>query len=82
MEGLYHLAIQLTGEIRTIKNAIKAIGGAKSGRILLKTENCIDDSYRFANVRPTAYVQFLNGELKSLEKDLKILEAEIKRKIT
>ena len=81
MKSLYQSAMQLISEIGTIEDAIQAIGNYQGGRILLKTEECINCTYRFANVRPAAYVQFLNGELKDLQKDLKVIEAEIKRKI-
>ena len=81
MKALYSAAIQLISEISTMEDAIKAIGNHQGGRILLKTEECINCTYRFANVRPSAYVQFLNGELKDLKKDLKVIEAAIKRKI-
>jgi hypothetical protein len=81
MKRLYESAIQLINEISIMEDAIEAIGNYQGGRILLKTEECINCTYRFANVRPSAYVQFLNGELKDLKKDLKVIESEMNRKI-
>lgn len=81
MEELYRQAINLIGDISTIKNAIRAISNHEEERMTLKTDHCIGSSYRLANVRPTAYVQFLNGELKDLEKCLKVIESKIKTNI-
>ena len=81
MKALYSAAIQLISEISTMEDAIEAIGNHQGGRILLRTEECINCTWRFANVRPSAYLQFLSGELKDLKKDLEVIEAAIKRKI-
>ena len=81
MKALYSAAIQLISEISTMEDTIEAIGNHQGGRILLKTEECINYTWRFANVRPSAYLQFLSGELKDLKKDLEVIEAAIKRKI-
>ena len=78
MKALYSAAIQLISEISTMEDTIEAIGNHQGGRILLKTEECINYTWRFANVRPSAYVQFLNDELKDLKEDLKVIEASIK----
>lgn len=77
MQTLYETAIQLMDQVEGIKDSIKDLANEGTGRILLR----VDGGCRYVNVRPSAYSQFLNGELKSLQKDLKLIEAEIKRKI-
>jgi hypothetical protein len=85
---LYQVAIDLIADINQIKSSIEAIEqGIKDdsarvrGRFLLKTDEDILGSYRYAKVRPTTYINFLNGELKDLQKDLKVIESQIKKSI-
>ncbi len=82
MKALYKTAIELIDEIATMRMAIDGLKNNGEGRILLRTNEVIDDSYKYANVRHTVYVQFLEGEMKSLQKDLKVTQEEIKRKLT
>ena len=83
---LYQLAIDVIADIKQIKNSIEIItqevdSKALNGNILLRTEEVVFCTYRYASVRPSAYVKFLNGELKELEKQLKVAEDKIKRSI-
>ena len=83
MKELYEKAIKIISDIETIKMSIKIINqgvddGSIEGRVLLRTEETVFCTYRYANVRPTTYVQFLNGELKDHQKDLKVIESSIK----
>ena len=83
MKKLYESAINLINNIATIRVTIDGLKGNKTtGRILLRTDDTINDSSKSANVRPTAYVQFLEGEMKDLQKDLKVIQEEIKRKLS
>ena len=82
-KDLYQLAIKVIADIKQVKNSIDVITNSEKrssgrGRVLLRTDDCISDSYRYANVRATSYVQFLNGELKEHEKELKVIENKIK----
>lgn len=82
MKGLYGSAIQLIDQLATMRMAIDGLKDKGAGRILLRTDETIGDSYKYANVRPTAYVQFLEGEMKDIQKDLKVIQEEIKRKLS
>ncbi len=83
---LYKEAVKIIEDIKQIENSIEIIeqglnDGSVKGRILLRTDEVVFCSYRYANVRPTSYVAFLNGELKDHKKDLKVIEAQIKSSI-
>jgi hypothetical protein len=84
-KDLYQLAIHIIADIDQIKNSIDIISqevdSNHGGNILLRTDETVFCSYRYASVRPSAYVKFLNGELKELEKNLKVAEDKIKRSI-
>ena len=83
---LYQLALQVNADIKQIKDSIKTISqgvddGSLKGNTLLRTEETVFCTYRYASVRPATYVKFLNGELKEHEKQLKVVEDKIKRSI-
>jgi hypothetical protein len=85
---LYQVAIDLIADINQIKISIEAIEqGIKDdsarvrGRLLLRTADDLLGSYKYAKVRPATYITFLNGELKDLQKDLKVIESQIKKSI-
>lgn len=82
MKELYEAAIKIIQDISQIANTIHEVDSCfVNENILLRTEDCVGDSYRFANVRKTTYMQFLRTELKEHQKRLKVIEAEIKRSI-
>lgn len=82
MKGLYESAIKLIDQLATMRMAIDGLKNESAGRILLRTDEAINDSCKYANVRPTVYVQFLEGEMKDIQKDLKVIQEEIKRKLS
>ena len=74
---LYKTAIELTMAIKQIESTIKGLdSNIINGRITLRSDESIGCSCR-ASVRHTAYIQFLHGEVKDHQKDLKAIEAEI-----
>ncbi len=83
---LYKLALEVNADIKQIKDSIDIISqgidnGSLKGNTLLRTDETVFTSYRYASVRPTTYVKFLGGELKEHEKHLKVIEDKIKRSI-
>jgi uncharacterized protein YnzC (UPF0291/DUF896 family) len=77
--ALYKAAIDLTLSIEQIEKTINELDSCfVKGRIMLRTDKAICDSYRYASVRHTTYIQFLRGEVKDHLKELKAIESEIK----
>jgi uncharacterized membrane protein YjgN (DUF898 family) len=78
---MYKSALNKNADIKQIKNCIESMDTYLLCNVLLRTDKTVNDSYRFASVRPSAYKQFLAGELKNHEKQLKVIEDNIKRSI-
>ena len=81
IKSLYESAIQLINEIKSISLTIDKLKSEPDVRIKLRTDDRQREVNLYSHVRPSAYAQFLNGELKDLEKSLKVIESEIKRQI-
>ena len=82
----YQTALDLIADIKQIQSSIEAIEqGIKDntfrGRLLLRSDEPLFGSYSYAKVRPTTYVNLLHGELRDLQKDLKVIESQIKKSI-
>lgn len=82
MKKLYSSALKITSQIETIEFTISEMANIPvNKRLSIRTDNLNHEVHLYADVRPSSYIQFLHGELKGLEKSLKLIESEIKNSL-